>query len=78
MTNEKGETISMKIFDTEFEKNTEKIAIGTIFSDQKKELKIAVSDGFIKILSLQMSGKRKISTDEFLRGYNVKYWKLMV
>ena len=78
MTNEKGETISMKIFDTEFEKNTEEIAIGTIFSDQKKELKIAVSDGFIKILSLQMSGKRKISTDEFLRGYNVKYWKLTV
>ncbi len=77
MTDTKGENISMKIFATEFEKAENSIA-GEIKSDGKKMLKIGVNDGFIKILSLQISGKKKISVDEFLRGYNVSDWKLNV
>ena len=77
MTDTKGENVSMKIFATEFEKAENSIA-GEIKSDGKKMLKIGVNDGFIKILSLQISGKKKISVDEFLRGYNVSDWKLNI
>ena len=75
MTDAKGGIVSMKIFGVEYEK-TEKTVPGTLQSDGKKVLKIAVIDGFIKILSLQISGKKKITVDEFLRGYNVLNWIL--
>lgn len=77
MTNDKGEQVYLKIFKTEYEKAPSS-HIGTIISNQKNELKIEVKDGFIKILQLQMSGRKKISVEEFLRGYNVSAWKLMI
>jgi len=42
---------------------------GSIVSDNKSFLKIAVSDGFIQVLELQVSGKKKLSVEEFLRGF---------
>lgn len=77
MTDSKGEKVSMKIYDVAFEKGTSE-PIGTIKTDRKRELKIAVKDGFISILSLQISGKKRITTDEFLRGYDVCNWKLVI
>ena len=41
--------------------------IGKIIAT-KKELKIAVSNGFIQILSLQFPGKNKMTITEFLNG----------
>lgn len=70
-----GEKILFKIFDA--------IAIpdpsatpGALICDQKKVLKIGVTDGFLQILSLQMSGKRKNNTEDFLRGNKLIGWKL--
>lgn len=77
MTDAKGETVSMKVFDVEYEKS-ENTVPGVLQRDGKKVLKIAVFDGFIKILSLQISGKKKITVDEFLRGYNVSNWVLNI
>ncbi len=71
-----GNPIYLKIFDVAYEKAENSIA-GRLETDKKKELKIGVSDGFIKILSLQISGKKKISVEEFLRGYDVYNWKLI-
>lgn len=34
----------------------------------KKEMKIAVKDGFIQVISLQFPGKKKMSTSELLNG----------
>ncbi len=34
----------------------------------KKEIKIAVKDGFIQVLSIQFPGKKKMSTPELLNG----------
>ena len=75
-TNGKGESIGMKIFDTRFEGKEHKKPVGSIESDNKKSLKILVKGGFIEILSLQVNGKRKITIDEFLRGYNITDWRL--
>ena len=41
---------------------------GTIQSDYKNYLKVAAKNGFINIKKLQIEGKKKMQTDEFLKG----------
>jgi len=45
---------------------------GTFISDGKNYLKISALDGYIDILELQMEGKRRMGTREFLNGYHLK------
>lgn len=73
---EKGEERQIKVYETEYEKG-EKITKKTIENDAKKVLKIGCGDGFVRILSLQMEGKRRMTTEEFLRGTNVNDWKIV-
>jgi methionyl-tRNA formyltransferase len=44
---------------------------GTIISDGKTFLKIACRNGSVNILSLQLEGKKRMSTVEFLRGFKI-------
>ena len=50
-----------------FEAGAHNEEIGSVLSD-KKSLKVAVSDGFISILSLQMPAKKRMSVKELLNG----------
>ena len=75
LVNPQGEEVLFKIFDA--------VAVSdpsatpkTLICDEKKVLKISVNDGFLQILSLQMSGKRKNSVEDFLRGNKLTDWKL--
>ncbi len=62
-------TISVvKVFETKIEICEHDYAIGTILVE-KHLFKIAVSDGFVVICSLQISGKKRMEADEFLRGF---------
>ena len=45
--------------------------IGTIVTDGKKYIKVAVPDGFVSVLSLQLPGKKRLKTDELLRGFRL-------
>jgi len=50
---------------------------GEILSDGKLILKIATIDGFIEIKELQMEGKKRMLTSEFLRGFQLdSEWKI--
>ena len=71
-----GEKVPFKIFEASFTPTPTGTA-NTLVCDGKKSLKIAATDGFINILSLQMSGKRKNNTEEFLRGKNISNWELV-
>lgn len=75
MVNPHGEEVLFKIFDAEAISDPSG-APKTLFCDEKKVLKIGVTDGFIQILNLQMSGKRKNSIEDFLRGNKLIDWKL--
>ena len=72
---EQGEEVQLKIYETTFEKNG-KNEVGNILSDGKTFLKIGVTDGFIAIKSLQMSGKKRNCIKNFLIGHNITHWKL--
>lgn len=39
------------------------------YTDHKKTLAAATAQGFLDILSLQLEGKKRMTTEEFLRGY---------
>lgn len=41
---------------------------GTLVTDNKNYLKIACQDGYLKVDRLQLAGKRRMDTEEFLRG----------
>ena len=61
----------LRIFKSETELFEHNLKIGQILSDNKTYLKFAAKNGFIKVLELQLEGKRKVSIQEFLRGYKI-------
>ena len=65
----KNEKLQIKIFKTEKEITEHNYNKGELLSDQKTYLKVAVNGGFIKILELQQSGKKRLPTSDFLRGF---------
>jgi len=67
--NEKGKAIGLKIFASEKEKINHSEAIGSITTDSKTYLKIAVKGGFILIKMLQQAGKKRLKIEDFLRGF---------
>ena len=59
----------LKIFRTEKEIVSHDKPIGTFVSNNKSFLKIATTDGFVKILELQLQGKKRMKVKDFLNGY---------
>ncbi len=70
LMNEK-KSISFKIYESQIETEKHLLQPGKIVSDGKSFLKIACKDGFIRILNLQIEGKKRLTTEEFLRGFNI-------
>jgi methionyl-tRNA formyltransferase len=61
----------LKIFETQKELTNHTLAIGTMDTDGKTYLRIAVEDGFVNLLSIQVAGKKRMPVSDFLRGYRV-------
>ena len=59
----------MKIYEAEKIFCQHDMQIGEIRTDLKTDFRIAVKDGFIYILSLQLAGKKRMHVADFLRGY---------
>lgn len=72
-----GTEYQFKVFKTSHSEKFQSspVAPGTI-EYTKHTIKIACADGFIEILSLQLAGKKRMSSDEFLRGFNLEDKKL--
>ena len=62
-----GEEWNVKLYEARIISESHALAIGQIITT-KKEIKIAVKDGFIQILSLQLPGKKKMAAHELLNG----------
>lgn len=58
---------NVKIYDAKVILENHFYTIGSIIAT-KKEIKIAVKDGFIQVLSLQFPGKKKMQSNELLNG----------
>ena len=59
----------VKIFETKPEFAPVNDPVGTILTDEKSFLKVAVPQGFIHIIRLQLPGKKSLAVTEFLKGF---------
>lgn len=66
-----GEAVVVKVFETEKIENPHQLPAGTLLTDGKTYIRVAVADGFIDIRSLQLPGKKRLKTDELLRGFRL-------
>ena len=66
-----GETVVMKIFETEKIIQSHQLTPGTLLTDGKTYIHVAAADGIIGIRALQLPGKKRLKTDELLRGFRL-------
>ncbi len=66
---ETGKEIQTKIFLAKDDNTNEKAESGTIISDAKTYLKVACGKGWLQITNLQIAGKKRMKTEDFLRGF---------
>ncbi len=64
-----GNVMSLKIFSTQKEDSQHSYTNGLVTTDNKTYVNVACSGGYISIKELQLQGKKKMTTEEFLRGY---------
>ncbi len=62
-----NEEWNVKIYEATSYLENHNLSVGTIVSS-KKEIKIAVKDGYVAVLNLQFPGKKRMKTSEFLNG----------
>lgn len=70
---EEGEGQLFKIFSATYEEAPHGERPGTIFSDGKRSIKVAVTDGMIHLHTIQQEGKRKMDVKDFLAGFNFRH-----
>ena len=66
-----GEAVVVKIFETKKILKSHELAPGTLLTDGKTYIHVAAADGFIDIHALQLPGKKRLKTDELLRGFRL-------
>ncbi len=65
------ETLLFKVYESQPESVKHRYQPGHLISDGKYFLKVACNDGFVNILNLQLEGKKRMNTVEFLRGFRI-------
>ena len=73
ISDELGKCVSVKIFETEIISQPHTNPVGTIVTDGKDYMHIAAHNGFLNILSIQPSGKKRMEVKDFLRGFRDLY-----
>jgi methionyl-tRNA formyltransferase len=64
---DKNEELSIKIYEAKLLEEAHSYEAGKLISG-KKEIKIAIKNGFIQLLSLQLPGKKRMQVAELLNG----------
>ena len=66
------EDTTMKIWSAKVLQEESSAKPGTIVRVTKNSFSVQTGDGILEILELQMEGKKRMTTDAFLRGYTVE------
>ena len=67
-----GKTSVLKVYTTSKEFCEVSEPIGTIVTDGKTYLKVAQADGYQHLLTIQLAGKKRMQTADFLRGFHAE------
>lgn len=60
-----------KIYSSEIEISQHDYNVGTLLSDNKTFIKMACKDGFLSIIEIQISGKKRMKVKELLNGFDI-------
>jgi methionyl-tRNA formyltransferase len=69
-TRREEEPLLLKIFESDFQLEQHQETVGSIHSDGKQYLRIAVADGMIDLKKVQIQGRKKMDIGDFLRGFD--------
>jgi methionyl-tRNA formyltransferase len=74
-----GEVLTAKIFAAIRDNSSLPAAPGTVQTDGKKFIRIACPDGWLSVTDIQLSGKKRMKTDELLRGFHdLENWRVKI
>lgn len=63
--------LNIKVYLSSTEFASHSLPVGSIITDNKKVLKVACINGFVHVLELQAAGKKRMHTEDFLRGFKL-------
>lgn len=72
-----GATVAVKVYEASIEEATHDKELGTLLTDGKKFVKVAVDGGYIHLLSIQIPGKKRMAVADLLRGFNMQGAKVV-
>ena len=64
-----GVRTALKIYQAEKHPAVHELPVGTIRTDRKSYVDIAVEDGYLRLLSVQLAGKKRLPVTDFLNGF---------
>lgn len=64
-----GSRMALKVYKTEKHPASHDLVTGTIHTDAKSYIDIAVEDGYIRLLAMQLAGKKRMEVKDFLNGF---------
>ncbi len=65
------EVIGVKVYEVSYTIVGHDYPCGSIITDGKKYIKVACKDGYLELKSLQIAGKKRLGTEELLRGFKL-------
>lgn len=60
----------LKVYETEKEFTAVSEPVGTLLTDGRTSLAVALADGYLHLRSVQLAGKKRMQVDDFLRGFH--------
>jgi methionyl-tRNA formyltransferase len=74
--NAKGQSKSLKLFKSKIETNETGGTVGLY--TKENQLFLRLNDGVLKILVVQLEGKKKMDSDQLLTGYKPEDWSIII
>ena len=69
LISEDGKRLALKIYQAEKRPAEHNFPVGSIHTDHKSYIDVAVKDGFLRLRSLQLAGKKRMNIKDFLNGF---------
>ena len=70
-TDEAGNDVVMKVYDVVKEACMHNKECGTVVTDGKSFVKVAVQGGYVSLVSVQLAGKKRMPIADLLRGFSI-------
>jgi methionyl-tRNA formyltransferase len=72
LVNANDEAVALKVYAVSREYVQHGKAVGTIVTDGKNYIKVAVKDGYVSLDEVQLAGKKRMPVADLLRGFSIE------